>query len=159
MKRPVRCRPRDLGAWILLSALCLAISSCLSWFVEKPTVTVREISLSPRSLLEMNLVLGIDVENPNRLDLTVTSFEYTVHLNKEEIGSGSLEREIRLTAASTTRVEAPLAATFKNLGASLKTVLTREEIPYKIEGKARVKTAIGSLVFTFSQEGRLNPKK
>lgn len=159
MKRSGGFKWKAPGGWLLLAVLSVALTSCLSWFLEKPAVTVREIRLSPRSLLEMNLVLGIDVENPNRLDLTVTSFEYTVHLNNEDIGSGRLEKEIRVPATSTTRVEAPLAATFKNLGASLRTILTREDVPYKIEGKARVKTSLGSLTFTFSREGRLNSKK
>jgi len=151
-KRTVR------GGLLFLFALSFFITSCLSLFLEKPSITVREIILSPRSLLEMNLLLGIEVQNPNRFDLTLTSFEYTVHLNNEEIGAGRLEKEILIPASSTTRVQAPVAATFKNLGGSLKTILTGEDLPYKIEGKAGVKTAFGSLSFSFSKEGRIHSK-
>jgi LEA14-like dessication related protein len=151
-KRTVR------GGLLFLFALSFFIISCLSWFLEKPSITVREIILSPRSLLEMNLLLGIEVQNPNRFDLTLTSFEYTVHLNNEEIGTGRLEKEILVPSSSTTRVQAPVAATFKNLGGSLKTILTGEDLPYKIAGKAGVKTAFGSLSFSFSKVGRIHSK-
>jgi LEA14-like dessication related protein len=146
------------GRLFFLFALSVFLTSCLSWFLEQPSIIVREIILSPRSLLEMNLLLGIEVQNPNRFDLTLTSFEYTVHLNNEEIGTGRLEKEILVPASSTTRVQAPVAATFKNLGGSLKTILTGENLPYKIEGKAVVKTAFGSLSFSFSKDGRINSK-
>jgi LEA14-like dessication related protein len=146
------------GGLFFLFALSVFLTSCLSWFLEQPSIIVREIILSPRSLLEMNLLLGIEVQNPNRFDLTLTSFEYTVHLNNEEIGTGRLAKEILVPASSTTRVQAPVAATFKNLGGSLKTILTGENLPYKIEGKAVVKTAFGSLSFSFSKDGRINSK-
>lgn len=146
------------GGWLFLVVLSLFLTSCLGWLLEKPSITVREIILSPRSLLEMNLLLGIEVQNPNRFDLTLTSFEYTVHLNNEEIGNGRLEKEIRIPASSTTRVQAPVAATFKNLGGTLKTVLTGGDLPYKIAGKAGVKTALGSMSFSFAKEGRIHSK-
>jgi LEA14-like dessication related protein len=146
------------GGLLILLVLSILVTSCLNWFLDKPSIIVREIILSPRSLLEMNLLLGIEVQNPNRFDLTLTSFEYTVHLNNEEIGTGRLEKEILVPASSTTRVQAPVAAKFKNLGGSLKTILTGEDLPYKIEGKAVVKTAFGSLSFSFSKDGRINSK-
>lgn len=158
MKESSRNKRMTRGGLLLLAVLSVFIISCLSWFLEKPSITVREITLRPRSLLEMNLLLGIEVQNPNRLDVTVTSFEYTVHLNNEEIGTGHLEKEIRVPASSTTRIQAPVAAKFKNLGESLKSILTGGDLPYKIEGTIGITTALGSLRFPLSKEGRINLK-
>ena len=147
------------GGLLFLFVLSIFITSCLSWFLEKPSIIVREITLSPRSLMEINLLLGIEVQNPNRFDLTLTSFEYTVYLNNEETGSGRLEKEVLVPASSTTHVQIPVAATFKNLGGSLKTIITGDDLPYKIEGTADIKTSFGSLSFPFSKEGRINLKR
>ena len=105
---------------LLLLTLPLFLASCLGWILEKPSFVLREITLSPRSLMEMNLLLGLDVQNPNRFDLTLKSFEYTVYLNHEEIGNGRLEKEILIPSSSITRIQAPIAASFKNLGGSLR---------------------------------------
>ena len=147
------------GGLLFLFVLSILITSCFSWFLEKPSIIVREIILSPRSLMEMNLLLGIDVQNPNRFDFTLTSFEYTVYLNNEETGSGCIEKEILVPASATTRVQVPVAATFKNLGGSLKTIITGDDLPYKIEGTAGIKTAFGSSSFPLSKEGRINLKR
>ena len=135
------------------------LASCLSWVLEQPVFVIREITLSPRSFTEMNLLIGLEAQNPNRFDLTLKSFEYTVHLSNEEIGNGRLEKEVLIPSLSVTRLQVPLHAKFKNFSGSLKAIITGEDLPYRIEGKAEVKTFIGSLHFPFSKEGRINLKK
>ena len=141
---------------LLLCVLSVFLVSCLGWILEKPSFVLREIIVSPRSLKETNLLLGLEVHNPNRFDLTLTSFEYTVSLNNEEIGNGRLEKELLIPSSSVTRVQAPVVAKFKDLGGSLKAVITGDNLPYKIEGKADIKTALGSLSFPFAKEGDIN---
>jgi LEA14-like dessication related protein len=141
---------------LLLFAISVFLVSCLGWILEKPSFVLREVILSPRSLKETNLLLGLEVQNPNRLDLTLTSFEYTVSLNNEEIGNGRLEKEFLIPSSSVTRVQAPVVAKFKDLGGSLKAIISGDNLPYKIEGKADIKTALGNLSFPFSKEGHIN---
>lgn len=141
---------------ISLFALSILHVSCLSWVMETPAIVVSEINLKPRSLTEINIFLGVDVQNPNRFDLTLQSLEYGVYLNHEKIGNGHLEKEILIPASSTTRVQVPVVANFKDWGKSLKILVTGEKLPYKIEGKAVIKAAFGSREFPFSKEGQIN---
>lgn len=141
---------------LFLSAFCCLLVSCLSWIMEMPSFTVRGVTLRMISFPQVNLLLDIDVKNPNHFDLVLQSFEYTIYLKDEEIGSGHLENMLPIPASSLTRVQAPVAVGFKNLGGSLKDVLTEANLPYKIEGKIVVKTALGSRQFPFSSAGRIN---
>ena len=144
---------------LFLFILPLFLVSCLAWILEKPSFALREIIVTPRSLMEMSLLLGLDIQNPNRFDLTLTSFEYTLYLNNEEIGNGRLEKEILIPSSSITQVQAPVAASFKNLGGSLMSIISRmtgKDVSYRIEGKADVKTILGSFNFPFSKEGRIH---
>lgn len=127
--------------------------SCLSWILEKPSFVLRGVILSPRSFTEINLLIDLDVQNPNRFDLTLKSFECAIYLKNEEIGKGRLKNEILIPSSSTTRIQVPIDAKFKDLGGSLKTIFTGGDLPYKIEGNANVGTAFGSLNFPFSKEG------
>ena len=143
---------------LFLFTLSICLVSCLNWIIEKPSFVLREIILSPSSLTEENLLLGLDVQNPNRFDLTLKSFEYVIFLNNEEIGTGRLEKEILVPSSSTTQVQVSVVAKFKDLGGSLKTIITGHDLPYKIEGKASIKTAFGSRDIPFSKDGRINLK-
>ena len=143
---------------LLLLTLPLFLASCVGWILEKPSFVLREITLSPRSFTEMLLLLGLDAHNPNRFDLTLKSLEFTLYLNQKEMGKGRLEKEILIPSSSITRLQAPVAASFKNLGESLNAVIsgmTGKDVNYKIEGKANIKTIFGSYHFPFSKEGRI----
>jgi LEA14-like dessication related protein len=143
----------------LLCAFSIFLMSCLSWILEKPSFVLRRVILSPRSFTEMNLLIGLDVQNTNRFDLTLKSFECAIYIKNEEIGKGRLENEILIPSSSITQVQVPMDVKFKDLGGNLKTLFTGGDLPYKIEGKADVSTAFGSLNFTFSTDGLTNLEK
>lgn len=158
MKKLNRKNVKALHGILLLFPLSLFFVSCLGWILEKPFFVLREITLSPRSFTEMDLLLGLDVQNPNRFDLTLKSFEYTLYLNNEEIGNGRLEKEILIPSSSISRVQAPVAASFKNLTGSLKSIISGiagKDVSYKIEGKVNIRALYGSFNFPFSKEGRI----
>jgi LEA14-like dessication related protein len=147
---------RTHAAILLLCLLTVLLMSCLNWIMEKPSFVLRGVIFSPRSFTEMNLLLGLEVQNPNRFDLTLQSFECTIYVRDEEIGTGRLQNEILIPSSSTTRIQVPVGVKFKDLGASLKAVITGGDLPYKIEGKADVRTVFGSLQFPFTKEGHAN---
>lgn len=139
-----------------LLALSILLVSCLGWVMEKPSLVLREVTLRPHSFTEISLLLGLDVQNPNRFDLTLKSFEYTVYLNNQEIGNGRLETELLIPSSSVTRIQVPVLATFKDWSGSLQAIIARDGLPYKIEGRADIKTVFGCLNYPFSKEGHIN---
>jgi len=147
---------RTLSRILLLCAFSIFLMSCLNWILEKPSFILRGVNISPRSFTEMNLLIGLDVQNPNRFDITLKSFECTIYLKNEEIGKGRLKNELLIPSSSTTQIQVPIDAKFKDLGGSLKSILTGGDLPYKIEGTADVRTAFGSLHFPFSREGPIH---
>jgi LEA14-like dessication related protein len=150
---PETRRIRTYCSLLFLCAFSVFLASCLSWIMEKPTFVLRGIVISPLSFTEMNFLVDLDVQNPNRFDLTVKSLECTISLEKEALGRGLLQKNILIPSASTTRIQVPIGVTLKDLGGTLKTILTRGELPpYKIEGMADVGTAFGSLKIPFSKE-------
>lgn len=148
----------NLGILLLLT-LSICLVSCLNQIIESPSVVLREIILSPSSLKEANILIGLDVQNPNRFDLTLKSFEYSLFLDDKEIGTGHLEKEILVPSLSTTQVQVSVVAKFKDLGGSLTTIITGHDVPYKIEGKASIGTIFGSREFILFKDGRTNQIK
>jgi LEA14-like dessication related protein len=141
---------------LFLLTLSIYLVSCLNWIMEEPSFVLREIILRPNSLTEGNLLIGLDIQNPNRFDLTLKSFEYVLFLDNKEIGSGHLEKEILVPSLSTTQVQVSVPANFKDLGGSLKTIIAGHDLPYKIEGKASIETTFGTRDFPLSKDGRTN---
>ncbi|MGZ3579349.1 MAG: LEA type 2 family protein [Syntrophales bacterium] len=143
--------------FLLTISICLV--SCPNWIMEKPSFVLREIILRPSSLTEANLFIGLDVQNPNRFDITLKSFEYVLFLDNKEIGTGHLEKEILIPSSSTTQVQVSVIAKFKDVGGILKTIIAGHDLPYKVEGRASIKTTFGSRDFLLSKDGRTNQIK
>lgn len=141
---------------LLLVAFSISLMSCAHLILQNPSFNLRKVSLSPISFTESNLLLDLDVQNPNRYNLTLKSFECVIYLKNDEIGNGLLEKEILIPSASTTRIQVPLNVKYKDLREILKALFTERDLPYKLEGNANVSSVFGSLNFPFSKDGHIN---
>ena len=56
---------------LFVALLLLLLPACLSWFMEKPTFNLKEISINRISLSDINFLIGIEVQNPNSFDLNL----------------------------------------------------------------------------------------
>ncbi|MBM4331355.1 MAG: LEA type 2 family protein [Deltaproteobacteria bacterium] len=134
------------------------LPSCLNWFLEKPTFTLKEIEVRNISLKEINFLFGIEVQNPNNFDLKLRALEYTVYFYDQEVGKGRLQKEIKIANSSSVLVQIPLQTDLKSLGNPLGFLLAGKDLRYKIEGAAIIKTSLGSATIPFSKSGEIKLK-
>ncbi len=142
-----------------VSTILIFLSSCLSWFIEKPTFNLKEVAITRFSLLEVQFLFGVEVQNPNTFDLKLRALDYTVYFNDQEVGKGRMDQEILIPKSAATLVQVPLQADFKSLGNPLKEILAGKDLRYKIEGAAIVKATLGSTTIPFSKSGEIKIKK
>jgi LEA14-like dessication related protein len=144
---------------IALILIFLSIPSCLTWFIEKPTFNLKEVAITRFSLLEVQFLFGVEVQNPNTFDLKLRALDYTVYFNDQEVGKGRMDQEILIAKSAATLVQVPLQADFKILGNPLREILAGKDLRYKIEGAAIVKATLGSATIPFSKSGEVKIKK
>ena len=144
---------------ILAVVFLVSLTSCLSWFMEQPTFTLKEVAVTRISLTDINFLFGIEVQNPNSFGVHLRALEYTVYFNDREVGQGRLDKEVQIAKASSTLVQVPLQTDFKNLGDPLALILAGKDLRYKIEGAAVVKSSLGTNTIPFSKSGEIKIKK
>jgi len=137
----------------------LFLPSCLGWFLEKPTFSLKELAVTRISTTDIHFLFGIEVQNPNHFDLKLRGLEYTVFLNDQEVGRGRLDKEALIAKSSSSVVQVPLQANFRSLGNPLGMVLSGQDLKYKIEGVAIVQASMGSAAIPFSKSGEVRIKK
>ncbi|MGQ9694806.1 MAG: LEA type 2 family protein [Thermodesulfobacteriota bacterium] len=139
--------------------ILLILPSCLTWFLEQPSFSLQEIELHQISWPKLDLILTWEVGNPNNFDLKLRSMEYAIYLQGQKVGQGHLPKEILINKSSATKVSLPLSVEIKNLSHPLGLILTGRDIPYKIEGVAILKTAIGNTTLPFAKSGKVKIRK
>ncbi len=143
----------------MILGIFLLLPSCLNWFLEKPTFTLKEVAVTRISLTDINFLFGIEVQNPNSFDLNLRALEYTVYFNDREAGKGRLAKEVLITKSSSTLVQVPLHADFKSLGNPLGFIIAGKVLNYKFEGVAILKASLGTTTIPFSKSGDIRLKK
>ena len=141
--------------FILAVVFLVCLTSCLSWFLEKPTFVLKEVTVTRFSLADVSFLFGVEVQNPNSYDLYLRALEYTVYFNDKEVGKGRLEKEVQIAKASSTMVQVPLQADFNSLGDPLAVILAGKNLQYKIEGAAVLKARLGTTTMPFSKTGEI----
>ena len=149
---------KRFGAVIFIGFLFL-LPSCLSWFFEKPTFTLKEVAVTRISFTDINFLFGIEVQNPNSFNMNLKGLEYTVYFNEREVGRGRLEKEVLITKASSTLVQVPLQADFKSLGDPVGLLIAGKELKYKMEGTAMLSAILSTATIPFSKSGEIRLKK
>jgi len=135
----------------------LFLTSCLSYFIEQPTFTLRDVAINAISLTETQLILGLDVQNPNRYDLELNRLEFEIYIQDKKLGRGWLQNRVTIRKAGTSYMRIPVTVSHENIERLLTLVIAGRDVPYKLAGKARVKAGyVGAMEIPFSTEALLN---
>lgn len=141
----------------IMVMVCLQYA-CLDRIVEKPTFTLKDVSLTLHSMKELKARLTVEIQNPNGYSLNFEALEYRLALENHETAKGRYTETFEVPARSTKEITIPLTMDFDGMGAHLKSYLLGKDIPYKIEGTLHLKVLWGSIALPLLKEGSFNIK-
>lgn len=143
-----------LGALAALGSSCAALQIATGDF-EQPKVALRELQLEDVSIKKLDVVLVLDVENPNDVPLELATLSYGLKIEGHEVARGARPMGVTLRASSTDEVRVPVSVSYKDLGSIAAKVIANEAFGYEVTGVAGLDTPIGVLDFPFARKGRV----
>lgn len=159
-------RPLLTGAALLASTIPL--SGC-ALFVKQPRVTIADVRVVSLGLAGGIARVELEVDNPNRFDLSVRTLTYRLEVAEGPAGTNGEERWIRLAeedeverdlsvpGRQAVRVEVPVAFEYRALGAAVRSLLVDGEVRYRVQGAVRVRGPVGEHRLPFTSSGRMTP--
>jgi Late embryogenesis abundant protein len=150
---------------LLLSALFLAAASCRPLLKEafrSPKVRVADVLLlsdpihNPKEPLD--IVLTLDVDNPNGYSLNISHIAYAAVLGRVTIADGDHRSDIRIEASRVTTVQVPLTVSPEAIREAMRQVLLARHADYEFNGSvALVAPVVGIVRIPFSKSGTVDP--
>ena len=142
-------------AALLGTALALGGCAGLGDLFKEPTfrldrVVVRDLGLRGGAL---DLVIGVD--NPNQFDLHGTSLTVGFDVEQSHLGDVRLTNDFAVTKGSVTTLTLPLAFEWAGVGSGVRAALGSGEVPYTMNGQARLQTPFGQYDVPFQSDGRV----
>jgi LEA14-like dessication related protein len=143
------------AAALLGTALALGGCAGLGDLFKEPTfrldrVVVRDVGLRGGAL---DLVIGVD--NPNQFDLHGTSLTVGFDVEQSHLGDVRLTNDFAVTKGGVTTLTLPLGFEWAGVGNAVRAALGSGEIPYTMQGQARLQTPFGQYDVPFKSEGRV----
>lgn len=133
MFRRVLC---SLLAFILFTQLA-GCSGALNKPLEEPRVTVRNFEITAVSLSAVEGVIGLDIDNPNDVNLSANGLTYAMSISDKEVLTGQKEERISIPSLGTKTIELPVRISYLVLLEVIPEVLTTGVADYTVTGSIK----------------------
>jgi len=122
-----------LATWLL--AACATFNP-----VSKPEVAITSINFGPSNGLQQQLLIGLQLDNPNAFDLKLGRLRYDMQIAGSKLASGRFNEAISVPANGQTVIEVPVGINLLSGLGFLKTLMTSasDELEYTLNLSADV---------------------
>lgn len=128
-----------VAAWLLFLS---TLTGCPAVFAA-PKIQLHQITVSGIDAAGLDLEVDLLVSNPNRFDLTLTGYSYTLRVDDLPLYSGGAQQVAAFPARHETIVRIPTRVRHNDLLALLKRQPDSGRIPYHLVAALQVDTPVG----------------
>jgi len=124
-------------------ATLLILSSGCTLFVDRndvaePSISLKQTELASISLEGVELNLTLSIFNPNRFDMNLAGFDYTLSLNSYQVLSDQQRQNIELSGRDTTVVQVPVTVKFEDVHKLVSSITAGDQVDYRFRTTAYV---------------------
>lgn len=120
----------------LFLAASLAVSACAR--PQPPRITPRAAAVTGVDGSGLRLRVQLMAHNPNSIDVTVQRIDVDVTIGGQALGRSTVSNRVRLVARQDVPISVDLTAGWRDLPGLLAASVLNENVPYRLDGTARV---------------------
>lgn len=111
-----------------------------------PTVNVEKIELKRLGLSGADLLLGVQVDNPNAFSMIMEGMQYRLNINDQPWASGETGTRVQITEKGQNLLEIPIFLNFLQIGQSAYQALAEgQPLSYQFQGDLDLTTSLSPL--------------
>lgn len=119
---------------VVLVATILSGCSLLGEAVyEAPEVSFRSVSIESISLDHIDVQFHFEVDNPNRVGISLEEYTYKLLVNNNDFLSGSHVEPLEISSRSSSTVALPLRLSYRDIYQSVSSVVRADSFAYRLE--------------------------
>jgi LEA14-like dessication related protein len=128
-----------------------------------PDVRVKGLDFSRLTMAGGEILLQLEVDNPNQFSLLLKKLEYGLKLNGSDVGGGLMSDSVTIDKDGKGVIKLPLSLNFLQLGMGLYTLLLQDKpLDYQLTGKldaASSNKLIGDFTLPLDKAGSLGAER
>lgn len=124
--------------------------------VKEPEVSLRSVDLTGISLKGVDMLLHLDVENPNGITIPLPKIDWELFINEAPFISGAVNNNKSLAARQMVTLDLPLNVSYEGLYNTIASVVSANEASYRIDIAVTFNIPLlGERVYRFTHSGKL----
>jgi LEA14-like dessication related protein len=114
--------------------LVCAFTNCQSLrdLVQEPKVSLNRVDIARISLSGVDLVVRLDVENPNAISIPLPKIDWELFINTASFVRGSVKENQTIRGREKTTLDIPVSVTYDGLYNSIRSLVDLKEAAYEI---------------------------
>ena len=116
----------------LLAAFVFWSCQTIADVVQEPSVSLNSVDIAGISFSGVDLVVNVDVENPNRFSIPMPNIDWELSINESSFLQGTLSNDQSIERQQTVTVALPVSFTFEGLFGSFASLIALREAAYDI---------------------------
>lgn len=128
--------------------------------VRAPSLSAGNIEVNSLSFSSADLIMNLNVENPNSFGVSLRDLNYRLNLNGLETVSGETAAESLIPAGSEGTLQIPFKISFAEAGmAAYRIIRGGEDLSYQLNGSASLGADLpvfSNSIFNFDKSGTVN---
>ena len=111
-----------------------------------PDISIKSIRLKNLNLMAAEVIAQVEIENPNAFDLAFSDFEYSLNVNQQPWGQGSITASNSIPKKASGTIEIPVKLDMASMGRTAYQMLSSEQpLEYRLTGGITLDTGIEML--------------
>jgi LEA14-like dessication related protein len=139
---------------LILWLLATVLSGCatLGQFMQKPSMTFKQMTIGAADLVQATAVFTFDITNPNPIGLRIDRITYDLKLNGRNFVNGQLDQGVMLRAGGTSALQVPVTMPYLDFFKTADQLWRTRQADYALTGEIQ----LGLFKIPFQAHGRLD---
>ncbi len=145
---------------VLLLLLLLVAGSCSTvqrlMGYEEPDIRYTDMSIERLSLEEIDLKFHFEIDNPNRVGVTLEEYAYRFLINDRDFLSGSHREQLEIASQGSGSIALPLTLSYRDVYESVSSIARADSFRYTLNTEVGVNIPVyGKTMVPVTVEGSL----
>lgn len=139
---------------VFLASGCSTIQNLVGY--EEPDIRYTDVSIERLSLDDMDLKFHFEIDNPNRVGVTLEEYAYSLLINDTRFLSGTHRERLEIESRGVGTVSLPLTLNFRDIRESVSSVAQADSFRYTLKTEVGVDIPVqGKTMIPVEVEGTL----
>jgi len=125
--------------------------------VKVPKIKLAGLKIKGLSFTNVDLEVGLDVENPNIFGIDMSKLIYQINIDGQQVANGTANNVAQVPKKGTGNIRLPISLNFSGVTSALRTAITKQSIDCAVSGGADLNSQLGTvhLPINLSQNVRI----